>query len=88
MTVIKGIYIFFSVASDRKYIRVFELLAHLSVGAYLAVLPRGLYCYNLSLSKELSCLNTTAFYKVFVEFPFGLLQIFKREKVDINKRYK
>jgi len=61
---------------------------HLGVRAHSAILLRGLYYHNLSLLKGPSCLNATAFYKVFIEFPFRLLQNFKREKININKRCK
>jgi len=71
--VIKGVFIFFDVASNHKYIKVFKLLAYLSARAYTAVLPRGLYTCNLLLSEGPFCLRATAFYKVSVEFPFGLL---------------
>ena len=74
MAVIEGVYIFFS--SDYKYTRVFKLLIYLGIGAYLAILPKGLYYYNLLLLKGPSCLYAIAFYKVSVEFPFRLLQDF------------
>jgi len=67
-SVIEGVCVFLS--GDRRCARVFKLLAHLGVRAHLAVLPRGLYYRNLSLSEGPSCLNATAFHKVFVEFPF------------------
>ena len=70
-SIIKGVCVFLS--GNHKYIRVFELLAHLGVGAYSAVLLRGLYYYNLSLLKGPSCLGATAFYKVSVEFPLRSL---------------
>ena len=73
VTVIEGVYVFLSVANNRRYIRVFKLLAHLGIRAYSAILPRGLYYRNLLLLKGPSCLSVTAFYKVFVEFPFRLL---------------
>jgi hypothetical protein len=47
ISVIEGIRVFLS--GDRRYIRVFKLLAYLGIRAYLAVLPRGLYYRNLSL---------------------------------------
>ena len=75
MSVIEGIYIFLS--GDCRYAKVFKLLAYLGIRAYSAVLPRGLYCRNLSLLKGPSCLNAMAFYKVFVEFLFRLLRDFK-----------
>ena len=49
ITVIEGIYIFLSIISNYRYIRVFKLLVYLGVRAYSAVLPRGLYYYNLLL---------------------------------------
>ena len=70
ITVIEGVYIFLS--GNHRYIRVFKLLVYLGIGAYLAILPRGLYYYNLLLLKGSSYLSATAFYKVFVEFPFRL----------------
>jgi len=81
-TVIEGIYIFLS--GNHRCARVFELLAHLGVRAYSAVLPKGLYYRNLSLLKGPSYLNATAFYKVSVEFPFRLSRDFLRE----DSRYK
>ena len=86
--VVKGVYIFFSVISNRRYIKVFKLLAHLGIGVYLAVLPKGLYCYNLLLLKGPSCLKATAFHKISVEFLFILSRGFKKRVVDINKRCK
>jgi len=75
MSVIEGIYVFLS--GNYSCVRVFELLIHLSIRAYSAVLPRGLYCRNLLLLKGPSYLNATAFYKVSVEFLFRLSQDFK-----------
>ena len=69
-TIIEGVYVFLRVISNCRYIRVFKLLAHLGVRAYSAVLPRGLYYRNLLLLEGPSCLSATAFYKVFIEFPF------------------
>ena len=88
ITIIKDVYIFFSVINNHKCIKVFKLLAHLNIRAYSAVLPKGLYYYNLSLLKGPSCFKTTAFYKVFIEFLFKSSQNFKRGMVDINKRCK
>jgi len=85
-SIIEGIYIFLS--GNYRYIRVFKLLAHLNVKAYLAILPRGLYYYNLLLLKGPSCLKATAFYQVFIEFLFKLSRGFKKEMVNVNKRYK
>ena len=78
-TVIEGVCVFLSVAGDRRCARVFKLLVHLGIGAYLAVLPRGLYCCNLLLLEGPSCLSATAVYKVFMEFPFRLSRDFKGE---------
>jgi len=75
-TIIEGVCVFLRVVGDYRYIRVFELLAHLGVGARSAILPRGLYCRNLSLLEGPSCLSATAFHKVFVEFPFRLSRDF------------
>ena len=52
---------------------------HLGIRARLAVLPRGLYCRNLSLLEGPSCLCVMAFHKVSVEFPLGRREIFKVE---------
>jgi len=76
-TVIKGVCVFLS--GDYRYIRVFELLEHLGIRACSAVLPRGLYCCNLSLLEGPFYLYATAFYKVSVEFPFRLSRDFKGE---------
>jgi len=78
-TVVEGVCVFLSVASDRRCARVFKLLVHLGVGAHLAVLPRGLYYRNLSLSEGPSYLSATAFHKVFVEFPLGRREILREE---------
>jgi len=77
VTIIEGIYVFLSVAGNRRCARVFELLEHLSVRTYSAVLPKGLYYHNLLLLKGPSCLNATAFYKVSIEFPFRSSRDFK-----------
>jgi len=82
----KGIFIFFNVASNYKYIRVFKLLMYLGVRARTAVLLRGLHTCNLLLLEGPSCFGATAFHKVSVEFPFRLSRDFKREKIDINKQ--
>ena len=74
-TIIEGVYVFLS--GNRRCIRVFKLLVHLGIRAYLAILPRGLYYYNLLLLEGPSCLSATAFYKVFIEFPFRSSQDFK-----------
>jgi len=76
-SVIKNIYIFLS--GNRRCVKVFKLLAHLGIGAYLTVLPKGLYYYNLSLLEGPSCLSATAFYKVFIEFLLGCYKILKEE---------
>jgi len=73
--VVKGVYIFLS--GNHRYARVFKLLVYLGIRAYLAILPRGLYYRNLLLLEGPSCLNATAFYKVFVEFLFRLSRDFK-----------
>jgi len=73
ITIIKGICIFFSVISNYKCIKVFKLLAHLSIRAYSAVLPRDLYYYNLLLLTRIFYFKAIAFYRVSVEFPFKLL---------------
>ena len=74
-TVIESVCVFLS--GDRRCARVFKLLVHLGVGAYSAVLPRGLYCCNLLLLKGPSYLSATAFYKVPIEFLFRLSRDFK-----------
>ena len=71
ITIIEGVYVFLS--GNYRYIRVFKLLVHLGIRAYLAILPRGLYYYNLLLLKGPFYLSATAFYKVSVEFLFRLL---------------
>jgi len=75
MSVIEGIYVFLS--GNRRYTRVFKLLVHLGIRAYLAILPRGLYYCNLLLLKGPFYLSATAFYKVSVEFLFRSLRGFK-----------
>jgi len=70
---------FFSVASNYRYIIVFKLLAYLGVRAYLAVLPRGLYYYNLLLLEGPFYLKVTAFYRVSIEFLLGRYKILKKK---------
>jgi len=77
VTVIKGVYIFFS--GNHRYIKVFKLLEHLGIRAYSAVLPRGLYYRNLSLLEGPSYLYATAFHKVSIEFLFRSSRDFKGE---------
>jgi len=77
MSVIESIYVFLN--GNYKYVRVFELLAHLGIRAYLAVLSKGLYYYNLLLLKGPSCLSATAFYKVFMEFLLDYYKILREE---------
>jgi hypothetical protein len=77
MAVVEGVCVF--LYGDRGCARVFELLVHLGIRAFLAILPRGLYYRNLLLSEGPSCLYATAFYKVSVEFPLGYYKIFKVE---------
>ena len=76
-TVIKGVYVFLS--GNYRYAKVFKLLMHLGIRAYLAILPKGLYYCNLLLLEGPSCLSATAFYKVFIEFLFRLSRDFKGE---------
>ena len=75
-TIIKGVCVFLS--GNCRYIRVFKLLMHLGIRAYSAILTKGLYYCNLLLLEGPFCLSATAFYKVFVEFPFRSSQDFKR----------
>ena len=77
ITVIEGVCVFLS--GNRRYIRVFKLLVHLGIRAYLAILPRGLYYCNLLLLEGPFYLSATAFYKVFMEFLFRLSRDFKGE---------
>jgi len=77
MSVIKGIYVFLS--GNHRYTRVFELLAHLGIRAHSAVLPRGLYYYNLSLLERPFYFGATAFHKVFIEFLLGYCEILRKE---------
>jgi len=88
MAVIKGVCVFLSVTSNRRYIKVFKLLAHLGIRTYSAILPKGLIYRNLSLLEGPFYLSATAFYRVSIEFPFRSSRDFKRGMVDINKRYK
>ena len=64
MTIIEGVYVFFS--SNCRCVRVFKLLVYLGIRAYLAVLPKNLYCYNLLLLEGPSCLYTTVFYRISI----------------------
>ena len=77
IAVVEGVCVFLSVAGNRRCARVFKLLVHLGIRARLAVLPRGLYYYNLSLLEGPFYLYVTAFYKVSVEFLFRLSRDFK-----------
>ena len=75
ITIIEGVYVLLS--GNYRYTRVFKLLMHLGIRAHSAILPRGLYYHNLSLLEGPSCLSATAFYKVFMEFPFRSSRDFK-----------
>ena len=77
VTVIKGVCVFLSIANSCRCARVFKLLVHLGIRARSAVLPRGLYYRNLLLLEGPFCFSATAFYKVFMEFPFRLSRDFK-----------
>jgi len=77
ITVVEGVCVFLSVAGNRRYVRVFELLVYLGVRARSAVLPKGLYYCNLLLLEGPSCLSATAVHKVFMEFPFRSSRDFK-----------
>ena len=79
MTIIKGINIFLDIASGYRCIRVFELLAHLDTKAYLVILFKYLYNWNLLLLEGLSCLSVTAVHEVSKGFPFRSSQNFKEE---------
>ena len=71
MTVIEGVNISLNIVSDcSRCIRVFELLVYLNTRAYIVILLKALYAYNLSLSRLPSCLIAAAVYRVSVEFPF------------------
>ena len=61
----------------RNNIPYIKLLVYLGIIAYLAILPRGLYYYNLLLLEGPFYLYATAFYKVSVEFLLGRGEIFK-----------
>ena len=75
ITIIEGVYVFLS--GNCRCIRVFKLLVHLGIRAYLAILPKGLYYCNLLLLEGPFYLSATAFYKVFIEFLFRLSRDFK-----------
>ena len=74
IAVVEGVCVFLS--GNYRYTRVFELLVYLGIRAYLAVLPRGLYCRNLLLLEGPSYLYATAFYKIFIEFLFKVIARF------------
>jgi len=73
VAVIKGVFIFFNVVNNYRYIKVFKFLAYLGARAYTVVLFKGLYTYNLSLLKRLFYFKAMAFYKMSIEFLFKLL---------------
>ena len=68
---VEGVCVFLS--GDRRCIRVFKLLVYLGIRAYLAILPRGLYYYDLLLLEGPSCLYATSFYRVSVKSSCRLL---------------
>jgi hypothetical protein len=84
MTVIKGLYIFFNIISDCKYIKVFKLLMHLGIRAYIIILFKALHARNLLLLKVLSCFIGAAIYKISIKFLFKSSRNFKGGKVGIN----
>jgi len=59
--------------------RVFKLLVYLGIRAYLTVLFRDLYYYNLLLLKGPFYFKATAFYRVSVEFLLGYYKVLKEE---------
>jgi len=71
VSIIEGIYIFLS--SNHRCVKVFKLLVHLGIRAYLAVLLKGLYYRNLLLLEGPFYLKVMAFYRVSVEFSLRLL---------------
>jgi len=73
IAVIKGIFIFFNIVNNYKYTNSFKLLVYLSARTYTAVLFKGLHACNLLLLKGFFYLKATAFYKISIEFLFGLL---------------
>ena len=77
VTVIEGVNISLNIISDySRCVRVFKLLVHLGIRAYIVVLLRALRARNLSLLKLPSCLIAAAVYRASVEFPFWLLRNF------------
>jgi len=66
VAIIKGVCIFFNIINNYKYIKVFKFLVHLGIGAYLSILPKGLYYYNLLLLKGPFCFKPITFYKIFI----------------------
>jgi len=52
------------------------MLAYLDIRADLAILPKGLYYYNLLLLEGPFYLKAMAIYRVSMEFPFRLLRDF------------
>ena len=79
MTIIEGVNVFLDITGGYRYIRVFELAVHLGTGAYLVVLFRHLYVYNLLLLEGPFCFIMTAFYKVSVGFLFRLSRNLREE---------
>jgi hypothetical protein len=75
ISIIEGVYVFLS--SNYRYIRVSKLLVYLGIRACLAILPRGVYYRNLLLLEGPFYLYITAFYRVFIEFPYRLSRDFK-----------
>jgi len=80
ITIIKSICILFNIISSYKYIKVFKLLINLDARTCIVVLLKGLYTYNLLLSKGPFYLKATVFYKVSIEFVFKLSWDFKKGK--------
>ena len=70
ITIIEGINVFLNVAGGYRCIKVFKLTVHLGTRAYLAILFRHLYVYNLLLLEGPSCFVVMAFYKVSIGFLF------------------
>ena len=70
MTVIESLRVFLNVVSDRRYVRVFELLVHLGARACMVVLLRVLRARNLLLLRVPSCLVAAAVHRISVKFPF------------------
>jgi len=67
--------LFFNISNNINIRASLKLLVYLGIRTYIAVLPRGLYYYNLLLLEVPFYLIIMAFYRVSMGFYFSYREI-------------